>query len=329
MVLIIADRDGTNVRELDDFDMDCAFGSDENRIQVSCPLELAPIEGQIVYADRSEVGGIIDEVEVDVSDGFSSVVVKGRTWHGILAAKRLLPDAGMSHLEVSGTVSGIIGSLLKRMGIDGMFKAGSCETEIESWRFDRFTDAYEGIRKMLRANNLKLALRHDGDHVVVDAAPIADLTDKVDSDMIDFVMTNVHRCTNHLVCAGRGELEDREVIHFYADSDGNVSHTQTLFGLDEIAALYDYSNADNLEEDGRKKLEEYQGQGTVEVETDGSFDADVDDVISAFDSNTGTRVSAHIVKKIVKAEHGHETVSYEVGTATTTQNSTSSGGGGG
>ena len=78
-------------------------------------------------------------------------------------------------------------------------------------------------------------------------------------------------------------------MHFYADAAGNVSHTQSLFGVDEISALYDYSNADEekLEEEGKKKLKEYQTQGSVEVEAHDDIDVDVGDVISARDNAHG------------------------------------------
>lgn len=108
---------------------------------------------------------------------------------------------------------------------------------------------------------------------------------------------------------------------------------QTLFGVDEICALYDYSNADEekLEEEGRKKLQEYQTHGSVEVEAHDDIDVDVGDVISARDNAHGRTVSAEVAKKIVKVSRGVATYSYEVGSDTTTKTSSSGkaeGGGG-
>ena len=95
--------------------------------------------------------------------------------------------------------------------------------------------------------------------------------------------------------------------------------------MDEISALYDYSNADEekLEEEGRKKLQEYQTQGSVEVEAHDDIDVDVGDVISARDNAHGRTVTATVAKKIVKVSRGVATYSYEVGSETTTKTSSS------
>ena len=178
---------------------------------------------------------------------------------------------------------------------------------------------------MLKASGMKPTMRFANGRVALSAAPIVDYANKVDSDLLDFTITSVHRCVNHLVCAGTGELEDRAVVHFYADGSGNVSHTQTFFGVDEICALYDYSNADEekLEEEGKKKLQEYQTQGSVEVEAHDDIDVDVGDVISARDNAHGRMVTATVAKKIVKVSRGVATYSYEVGSETTTKTSSS------
>lgn len=186
-------------------------------------------------------------------------------------------------------------------------------------------DGYSGLKAMAKANGRKVAMRRKGGKVEISLPPIVDYANKVDSDLLDFTLTSVHRCVNHLVCAGTGELENRAVIHFYADAAGNVSHTQSLFGVDEITALYDYSAADEaqLEEEGKKKLKEYQTQGSVEVEAHDDIDVDVGDVISARDNAHGLTVTATVAKKIVKVSRGVATYSYEVGSETTTKTSSS------
>ena len=249
---------------------------------------------------------------------------KGRTWHGILAGKRLLPDSGSGYLSVSGKAGEVLASLIERMGLSGLFSAAADDTAVK-FTFDRFMDGYSGLKAMAKANGRKVAMRRKGGKVEISLPPIVDYANKVDSDLLDFTLTSVHRCVNHLVCAGTGELENRAVIHFYADAAGNVSHTQSLFGVDEITALYDYSAADEaqLEEEGKKKLKEYQTQGSVEVEAHDDIDVDVGDVISARDNAHGLTVTATVAKKIVKVSRGVATYSYEVGSETTTKTSSS------
>lgn len=333
MVLVVYDSKLGNVRELQDFELDLAFGSDENSFELTCAADAAPSEGQFAFIDGGEYGGVVDEASYDAGrDAAGAVTCKGRTWHGILAGKRLLPNSGSGYLSVSGKAGAVVASLISRMGLSAVFSAASDDASV-SYTFDRFTDGYSGLKALAKANGRKLAMRRKGSKVELSLPPVADYANKVDSDLLDFTLTSVHRCVNHLVCAGTGELENRAVVHFYADAKGNVSHKQTLFGVDEIAALYDYSNADEakLEEDGRKKLAEYQTQGSVEVDAHDDIDVDVGDVISARDNAHGRTVAATVAKKVVKVSRGVATYSYEVGSETTTK-TTSSGtaeGGGG
>lgn len=323
MVLVVHDPERGDLRELLDFELDLAFGSDENAFELTCAERLAPAEGQVVFVDATEYGGVVDETSYDAGrDATGTVTCKGRTWHGVLAGKRLLPDEGSARLSVSGKAGDVLASLVERMGLSGLFSAASDDTAV-SYTFERFCDGYSGLKAMAKANGRKVSMRRRGGKVELSLPPAVDYASKVDSDLLDFTLTSVHRCVNHLVCAGTGELEDRAVVHFYADAAGNVSHTQSLFGVDEIAALYDYSNADEekLEEEGRKKLQEYQTQGSVEVEAHDDIDVDVGDVISARDNAHGRTVTATVAKKIVKVSRGVATYSYEVGSETTTKTS--------
>lgn len=333
MVLVVSDPAAGDVREIEDFELDLAFGSDENALKLEARAGEAPAEGHLVFIDGTEYGGVVDEVAYEAGrEASGTVLCRGRTWHGILAGKRLLPDSGSGYLAVSGKAGEVLASLISRMGLSGLFSAAVDDTAV-SYTFDRFADGYGGLKALAEANGRKVSMRRLGGKVELSLPPVVDYADKVDSDLLDFTLTSVHRCVNHLVCAGTGELENRAVVHFYADAAGNVSHTQSLFGVDEICALYDYSNADEakLEEEGGKKLREYQTRGSVEVDVHEDIDVDVGDIISARDNAHGRTVSATVVKKIVQVSRGVATYRYEVGSETTTKNSVSAtaGGGGG
>lgn len=325
MVLVVHDSTVGDVREIEEFELDLAYGSDENALKLEASAGEAPEEGQFVFIDGTEYGGVVDQASYEAGrEASGSILCRGRTWHGILAGKRLLPDSGSGYLSVSGKAGDALASLIERMGLSGLFSAASDDTSV-SYTFDRFTDGYSGLKAMAKANGRKVAMRRKGGKVEISLPPVVDYANKVDSDLLDFTLTSVHRCVNHLVCAGTGELENRAVVHFYADETGNVSHTQTFFGVDEICALYDYSNADadKLEEEGKKKLKEYQTKGSVEVDAHDDIDVDVGDVISARDNAHGRTVSATVVKKIVQVSRGVATYKYEVGSETSTKTSSS------
>ena len=335
MVLVVADTKLGNVREIEDFKLDVAFGADENALTLTVEEKSAPAAGQLVYIDATEYGGVIDQVKRGSGRGATGTVeCKGRTWHGILAGRRLSPDSGSGYLTVNGKAGDVLTSLIARMGLESLFKAASDDSTV-SYTFERFCDGYSGLMALAKANGRKLSMRRMDGYIELSMPPIVDYANKVDSDLLDFTITSVHRCVNHLLCAGTGQLANRAIVHFYADENGNVSHKQTLFGIDEICALYDYSNASasELETEGKKKLLEYQTSGTVEVDAHEDMDVDVGDIISARDNSTGTTVTATVSKKVVKVNNGIATYSYEVGSGTTTKTSStgaaeSSGGGG-
>lgn len=317
MVIVIADETGKALREIVDYSLEVAFGEDENKITLTADADVMPPENGYAYIEGTEYGGTIDQITSGTTT--ETLSASGRSWHGVLAGKRLVPDSGKSHITVSGQVATVLQSLIHRMGLDDLFEAPASESDtvsISSYQFERFVDGYTGIKAMLTANGLKLKMRCAEGKVLIGARAVVDYGSKVDSDLLDFDLTKITRRTNHLVCGGTGENENRAVVHFYADKNGKVSKTQSLFGVDEIAAFYDYSNADEdkLEEEGKKKLEELQGDGTVDVDVDEDIDVDIGDVVSAKNNKANKVVSATITKKIVKVSNGITSYEYEAGT---------------
>ncbi|MDY5002976.1 MAG: hypothetical protein SO057_02355 [Atopobiaceae bacterium] len=330
MDLVIADASGTDLRIVDDFTLDMAFGSDENSFSLTLAPELAPPAGGYAYVDGTEYGGTVDSIESVVQDGRCvGVTCKGRTWHGILAGKVLTSGSGSTPLSVSGTVGSILGSIIGQCGLSSQFSAASGGSQI-SWTFERFQDAYSGICAMLQASGMKLKMVRDSGKTVLSAEAMADYTDKVDSDLMDFSVDRTYRRTNHLVCAGEGQDGERNVVHIYADSKGNISQTQTLTGVDEVAALYDYSSADagKLLAEGKKKLGDLQGEGSVDASAHDDAVLDIGDMVSACDRSTGLQVTAQVTKKMLRVKAGIATYSYELGT-TAQGTSASLGGSGG
>ena len=65
MVLVVNDTATGDIREIEDFELDIAFGSDENALQLEVRADEAPAEGQLVFIDGTEYGGVIDQVSYD------------------------------------------------------------------------------------------------------------------------------------------------------------------------------------------------------------------------------------------------------------------------
>ena len=317
--LIITDSNHVDARSAADYTLDCAWGKEENDFELVLSGASTIDAGAYVYIDGSECGGVVDTMEDQLAAGVSTLTYSGRTWHGMLANKILEPDRGKDYLTVSGSASSVIGSLISRVGLDGVFNAVDSPTAgaqtIKSYRFDRYTDCYTGLRKMCAANGLKLRLAYTSGRVNIWAEPVAHYGDSIDSDLIDFDATRTWRKPNHLIGLGKGDLAARVVVHWYADAKGNVSQTQSLRGVDEITQVYDYSNAETAELNNKtkEKLQDLQSEGDVKVTVrdDANVVFDVGDTVTARDNLTGITVTATISKKIVKVSGGVMSVDYE------------------
>ena len=308
--LIVTDAKHKPLRAVDDYTLDLAYGSDENSFKLTCLPQ--PESSALIMIDGTEYGGLVTVRNTDGS-------VEGPTWHGLLSRRILQPDTGRDYLTVSGAAGDVLNMLFKRIGLDALFTASARHAvTIGSYSFDRYTDAYTGIRKMLAANNAKLRLIWADGRVNAYALPVEHYGDSIDSDLLEFKASLDSQPVNHLIGLGTGELKDRAVVHWYADVNGNVSQTQSLTGLAERQAVYDYSNAkpDELNTETRKKLIELQSQGGVEVTiTDNTLSMDVGDTVTGRDNRLGITLTVPVAKKIVKSSGGILSVDYECGTA--------------
>lgn len=316
--LICADENGVPFHAVSDCVFDCAWGSGENDFELTLYDGTVLPDRGLVYVDGTEVGGIVDHMKDELSDGVSVVTYSGRSWHGMLAGKVLQPDSGQDYLKVSGPVNQVLSNLLARIGLSDVFKVRADSTKtIPTFQFDRYCTAYDGIRRMLAANDLKLMFQEVDGTVWMYAQPIVAHDDTVDSDLVDFSITKDYLRTNHMIGLGKGDLRNRLVVHYYADDSGKVSKTRTFGGRDEIAAVYDYSSAekDELDKQTKKQLQDLQGAGAVDVTVHDGLSLDVGDRVAGCDHVTGLTVTAVVLKKIVKLSGGLLSVSYEVGDA--------------
>lgn len=315
MDLVIAGADGSPLFQTDDFSLDLAYGADQNDFELS-GLSRRLSQGWRWWVDGTPWGGVVDTVRVEASgDGVSALSYKGRSVQGVMADKVVEPPAGQSHLVVSGEANAVIGQLLARCDVPWLrASAGDSGIALASYQVHRYVSLYDALRMALASAGARLAVSF------VDGAPVlsavaVDTYGDVPSELVDFDAERTYRPVNHLIGLGTGELAAREVVHWYADAQGAVSQTQTLFGLDEVAEAYDLSSeSDDLSGKTRAKLEDYQGQGTFEVDLPEGAGLDVGDRVAASDAVTGLSVTAEVVKVVVKVLAGEPNISYETGT---------------
>lgn len=304
MDITYTDQNWRDIGVLDFESLDLAFGDDENEFDLQVDIEGIKLQqGCLVYVDGTEYGGIVDQISVSTERGV--VTYHGRTWQGVLERKIISPATGQDYYTVSGDANAVLKQIITKIGLSDLFDVATTASGIHiSYQFHRYIEAYTGIRKMLVAHGAKLQIKKRN-KVTIRAVGIHDYSKagEFDDDLIDFTSRDNLRPVNHLVCLGAGELKKRTVIHLYADEDGNVSTTQTLFGAQQVDEKYDYSNAEYSEllQAGKERLNEMQNDSEIDIVIE-EGDYDIDDIIAVRNNYAGTVVRAHIIKKILRYE---------------------------
>lgn len=219
MDLIYSDNNFNDIGVMKDYTIDLAYGADENNFECEIALEKHCCEQDYhLYIPQTEYGGIIDRIRVDV--GSRTVTYAGRTWHGILASAIICPKKGQSHYRIQGDANACVSEIIRYLGLNDIFVSDQSVSGIDvDYQFDRFTDAYSGLRKMLTGDEglpfgkLKFNSNYNGTCTisVVDALNYSD--EEFDSAVDDFDVDKVFNGLNHVVACGIGDMEERHVIH--------------------------------------------------------------------------------------------------------------------
>lgn len=313
--IVVLDAGGKALRQTDDWSADVAYGADENRFTIS-HLAGPPLSAHMRWqVDGTALAGVVDTVCPSVAeDGSSSVSYRGRTVHGVLAGKVLVPPAGQTHLTAAGDLNECIASAIESCGLDGYLTVPSTASgfEVSGYRYRRFIDAYTGLRMLCASAGARLRFRATGDGIELSAVSATTYGD-IPSERVAFDAERAYRPCNHMIGLGAGEGTAREVAHWYADASGALSQTQTLTGIAEVAQTYDHSGSEDLSADTKAKLAELQGQGTFTAALPDDAGLDVGDRVTAYDSITGIGVEAQVTKVVCKVSLGEAVTSYETG----------------
>lgn len=316
---LILEKDGVWLDAIQSFKLDMAQGASENDFELEYDGDIE--RGSFVFVPGTSYGGVVDNVSIDSRDGVDELKHAGRTWEGILSSSIIQPSAGSAYYSVSGDVYDVLRALIARQGLGYAFtvKSGSYGVSV-SYTFERYTDAYTGICKMLSSVNLvprfeKLV----GACVISVERPVLHSNDGFDDYRFELKI-KVGRCVNHLICLGSGELQDRLVRHLYMDEAGNISQTQSIFGSDEWQEVYDYPSAESeedlLEGAADRLRDAFANASSCEVTVNDGEDIKIGDVVKATSARTGHEVTAAITKTILTMDEQTFDVAYEVGLIT-------------
>lgn len=320
MNVIVADKNGIELRYLVFDNYDFEVGRDQNDFQIVIrreEYEYTPKEARL-YIPDTELGGLFRQLDTDTEQG--TIAVGGITWRGMMQKKIIQPATGQDYAYDSGELNAIIKARVEAEFPD-IFVGVSESTgvTVNNWQYERYCTLEVGLTKMLQSVDYKLDIRYSQAQraVVVQAVPIVNYTDEIEfsSDMrVNYQMQQQGDGVNHLICLGKGELRNRIVRHLYIDNDGNISTTQYYFGVDEIAEVYDAggSELDDLLENGRERLRERANKDVFEIKVDPEIEVAVGDIVGGRDYLSGMTMSAPVFSKIIKYNAGQTEIEYKL-----------------
>lgn len=291
----------------------------ENDFEIQMNIENHCMDfGSLWYVEDTEYGGIVDDIKLNTD--VSIVYYTGRSFRGVLAKKIIEPEAGEDYYSVSGDANSIIYDLLLKLNIQDLFKVPTAASEIQinNYSFNRYTDAYTGLMKMLSTVGAKLKITMDAPKVWIEAVPIEDLSTQYeysDDYGMRLIFDDNRGGVNHLICLGQGELSQRTVIHLYVDRNGLISQNQSIFGLSEITQVYDYSSAESTEElinSGIEQLQELKSGIGLSAQFE-KLNVGIGDIVGGTNKMTGIKIKETVTALEISIKNGLEVVTYKIG----------------
>lgn len=276
----------------------------------------------LIYIMGTEYGGIIGEILTDTTLDY--VELKGLTWRGRLAKKIIQPPAGSDYKSVSGELHAVMKSLIEPE-FDGLFVVSQENTgvTVSNYKFDRYCTLLDGLTKMLKSKGYRLKLtfqreENEPGYLYIEAVPIVDYSSQIELSrdcQLNYTMDDKRDGVNHLIVTGKGELQDRNVLHLYVQKDGSLGKTQYYTGLQEIAEVYENTSTetDELEETSIEKLQGLMNKKTFKMDVAAlGIDVNIGDIVGGRDYLTGMYMAKPVKNIIYELTGDAESKTYKL-----------------
>lgn len=323
--LYLADESGHDIGIFSDsvyLDADINDGDFDIELVVRREKDGIIENGSIVYIPGTEIGGFMTierNKSTDVTDTYY-----GKTWRGMMTEKIVQPPSGQDYLILSGDVQEVIAGLINpRFSGFITVPAGSCGKTVTNFQVDRHCTLLKAIDDILNEKNLRLQIDYinltPGEAGRVSITPVqkSDYSDRIEISQdygIEFTFERNRGGITHIIGAGKGELKNRVICHYYADENGNISSTRSRTGLDEREYFFDYSSAESeadLKKATKEKLKELVCRDVIKTDpkkVDLDFDIRPGDYIGSREYRSGKVAKVEITKQICKLQGGNLTV---------------------
>lgn len=318
MDLIYTDTELQDVGVLQDCELDIDLADAKDFELKTAPENAVMTAGCYWYIEGTEYGGRVDRVKVDTSS--NELIYGGRSWRGMLASKVVSPPDGKEHLTLTGPWQEVVQTLIDGCGLSELFEADAASFDLDDWQVARYVTLLDALAAILSSRKHRISLIWTDGKVRVGAVAIRDLTDTVQyetDDKVHLVVEDNRGGVNHLICLGKGDGTEREVVHLYTTATGAITELQQTFtGLDEIVQTYENTSAETrekLKESGFEHLKGLRSGQTFSVSVE-DYDVQIGDIVGGKESITGIQVAEQVTNIIYRIDsEGQTSIEYKVG----------------
>ena len=264
-------------------------------------------KGSLFYAENTEYGGMVLSKKVDTSS--QSVILKGKTFRGLLEKEYIQPSEGETHVALKGEVNEAIKKLLGTRFNDLITVDELGLSNIHVDYQVRDMNLLDALERMLTKKNARIDIKYFDNQCHIKAVEVKDLSEQIQIDYsyrLTMVVEEPAQNFNHVLALGKGELTQRLRLNLYKQPDGSWGTAENGSGLSRHTFKYEDTNEEVLEklkEKAIEKVNEANGSNTVSVSFDGDM-AELFDIVSAKEEITGVSFKERITRKILKAEIG-------------------------
>lgn len=276
----------------------------------------------LIYILGTEYGGIIGEVLTDTTLDY--VELKGLSWRGRLAKKIIEPPAGKDYKTVSGELHTVMKELIEPE-FDGLFVVSQEDTGmiVNNYQFDRYCTLLDGLNKMLKSkwHRLQLSFRREqGEpgYLFIEAVPITDFSNQIELSRdcrLNYTMDDKRDGVNHLIVTGKGELQDRNILHLYVQENGEIGTEQYYTGIQEVAEVYENTSTetDELMSAAEDRLRSLAGKKTFRMDVAKlGLDVGIGDIVGGRDYLTGMYMAKPVENIVYEIVNDVESKTYKL-----------------
>lgn len=261
------------------------------------------------FCPDTEYGGLIRSPHPVTSENI--VKLTGPTWRGLLNQRAINPVKN-TYVYLDGEANSLLSGYIRKLGLSEIFSVSSEDSGIvfhnykvplQTMLLDAFNGALEELDARIEIRYIQGSANDKG-YVLLRAVPITDHSENIElseDGSVKLDILDYKNGVNHLICLGKGELQDRLQVDLYAWPDGSIRKVQNYTGMDLVEQYYENTSVDSageLEKEGRKKFEDIKDYKQLKISVSDT-DLELGDIVGGRERITGIYMAAPVVRKII------------------------------